>query len=70
VTIMRSMVLKRCCIRLTSLFDSRSCVVLQDCPAFASLPQYVRLVGGASMAAANALVKDEVDIAICWDGGR
>ncbi|KAI0684298.1 histone deacetylase complex protein [Cytidiella melzeri] len=42
----------------------------EDCPAFASLPHYVRLVGGATMAAANALVKDEVDIAICWDGGR
>lgn len=39
-----------------------------DCPPFPGLPDYVQLVAGASLTAANALKL--VDVAICWDGGR
>ncbi|KAI0746555.1 histone deacetylase complex protein [Daedaleopsis nitida] len=42
----------------------------EDCPSFAHLPEYVRLVAGASLSAARALREDQADIAICWDGGR
>ncbi|KAI0937662.1 hypothetical protein AcW1_001515 [Taiwanofungus camphoratus] len=42
----------------------------EDCPPFDGLPEYIRLVGGASLSAANALCRGEADITICWDGGR
>ncbi|KAI0764765.1 histone deacetylase complex protein [Fomes fomentarius] len=42
----------------------------EDCPSFPHLPEYVRLVGGASLSAARVLREDQADIAICWDGGR
>ncbi|KAI0367212.1 histone deacetylase complex protein [Pilatotrama ljubarskyi] len=42
----------------------------EDCPAFAQLPDYIRLVAGATLTAAKALKDNTVDIAICWDGGR
>ncbi|KAH9939186.1 histone deacetylase 8 [Amylocystis lapponica] len=42
----------------------------EDCPPFSGLPEYVRLVAGASLTAADALRQDRADIAICWDGGR
>ncbi|RPD65254.1 Arginase/deacetylase [Lentinus tigrinus ALCF2SS1-7] len=43
----------------------------EDCPSFPHLPDYVRLVAGASLSAAKALREDkQVSIAICWDGGR
>ncbi|KAH8100349.1 histone deacetylase 8 [Cristinia sonorae] len=41
-----------------------------DCPPFHGLPDYIRLVAGASLTAANALKDGNTDIAICWDGGR
>lgn len=44
----------------------------EDCPPFAGLPAYVRLIAGASLAAANALYASTGDaqISVCWDGGR
>lgn len=39
-----------------------------DCPRFPGLADYVQLVAGASLAAANALKL--ASISICWDGGR
>ncbi|PCH45034.1 histone deacetylase 8 [Wolfiporia cocos MD-104 SS10] len=42
----------------------------EDCPPFKGLPEYARLVAGASLAAATALRDGHADIAICWDGGR
>jgi histone deacetylase 8 len=44
--------------------------VLQDCPLFPGLSEYIQLVGGATLTAATALQNIAVDIAICWDGGR
>ncbi|KAI1798400.1 histone deacetylase complex protein [Ganoderma leucocontextum] len=42
----------------------------EDCPTFPHLPDYVRLVAGATLAAAKALKEDSADVSICWDGGR
>ncbi|EJF58949.1 histone deacetylase complex protein [Dichomitus squalens] len=42
----------------------------EDCPAFPHLPDYVRYVAGATLAAARALKDDTADISVCWDGGR
>ncbi|KAI0718355.1 hypothetical protein C8T65DRAFT_638688 [Cerioporus squamosus] len=43
----------------------------EDCPSFPHLPDYVRLVAGASLTAAKALREDtHTSISICWDGGR
>ncbi|KAI1791209.1 hypothetical protein LXA43DRAFT_445910 [Ganoderma leucocontextum] len=42
----------------------------EDCPTFSHLPDYVRLVAGATLAAAKALKEDSSDVSICWDGGR
>ncbi|PSS03319.1 hypothetical protein PHLCEN_2v3993 [Hermanssonia centrifuga] len=42
----------------------------EDCPAFSGLSDYVCLVAGASLKAADTLQKGEAVIAICWDGGR
>ncbi|RDX46705.1 Arginase/deacetylase [Lentinus brumalis] len=43
----------------------------EDCPSFPHLPEYVRLVAGASLTAAKALREDnQASISICWDGGR
>ncbi|KII84681.1 hypothetical protein PLICRDRAFT_179484 [Plicaturopsis crispa FD-325 SS-3] len=44
--------------------------LVDDCPAFRGLAEYVELIGGASLAAANVLRQEKADIAICWDGGR
>ncbi|TFK41576.1 histone deacetylase 8 [Crucibulum laeve] len=41
-----------------------------DCPPFSGLPDYVRLVAGATLTAADALRQETADVAICWDGGR
>ncbi|OCH87067.1 histone deacetylase complex protein [Obba rivulosa] len=41
-----------------------------DCPTFTGLPEYVRLVAGASLTAARLLIQKKADITICWDGGR
>ncbi|KAK7046839.1 Hist-deacetyl domain-containing protein [Favolaschia claudopus] len=41
-----------------------------DCPMFEGLPDYVRLVGGASLTAVKMLRNPRCDVAICWDGGR
>ncbi|PPQ68447.1 hypothetical protein CVT26_006034 [Gymnopilus dilepis] len=41
-----------------------------DCPPFRGLPQYVQIVGGATLTAVSALQQHLTDIAICWDGGR
>ncbi|CAG8454193.1 9411_t:CDS:2 [Paraglomus occultum] len=41
-----------------------------DCPVFKGLAKYIRLVVGSTIAAAQALNKGEVDVAIHWDGGR
>jgi histone deacetylase 8 len=45
-------------------------IYFQDCPPFVGLPEYVQLIAGASLTAANALKQDKADVAICWDGGR
>ena len=42
----------------------------QDCPLFAGLPAYIRLVAGASLSSTSILRQDKADVAICWDGGR
>lgn len=42
----------------------------QDCPPFPGLHDYVPLVAGGTLTAANALARHVSDIAICWDGGR
>ncbi|KAK7676230.1 hypothetical protein QCA50_020810 [Cerrena zonata] len=42
----------------------------EDCPWFRELPAYIRLVGGASLTAANALAQGQATIAINWEGGR
>ncbi|KAF8880021.1 histone deacetylase complex protein [Infundibulicybe gibba] len=41
-----------------------------DCPTFLGLPDYVQLIAGATLAAADALKEGISDIALCWDGGR
>ncbi|KAF8804773.1 Arginase/deacetylase [Phlegmacium glaucopus] len=41
-----------------------------DCPPFPGLPDYVQLIGGATLTAVAALHNDISNIAICWDGGR
>ncbi|KAF9459125.1 histone deacetylase complex protein [Collybia nuda] len=41
-----------------------------DCPPFPQLHDYVPLVAGATLTAANVLVKNISDVAISWDGGR
>ncbi|CAO1623990.1 unnamed protein product [Jaminaea pallidilutea] len=50
--------------------DSETFGLLDDCPRFQGLEDYVKLVAGASITAAELLASDEADIAICWDGGR
>ncbi|KAI0674128.1 histone deacetylase complex protein [Trametes maxima] len=42
----------------------------EDCPAFPNLPEYVKLVAGATLTAAKSLREGLADVAICWDGGR
>lgn len=44
--------------------------LLDDCPRFQGLEDYVKHVAGASITAAELLASDEADVAICWDGGR
>ncbi|KAF5345921.1 hypothetical protein D9758_011417 [Tetrapyrgos nigripes] len=41
-----------------------------DCPIFEGMSDYIQLVAGATMTAANALKLGKVETAICWDGGR
>ncbi|KAH8829748.1 histone deacetylase 8 [Flagelloscypha sp. PMI_526] len=41
-----------------------------DSPPFPGLPNYVRLVAGASITAAGALKSGKFQTAIAWDGGR
>ncbi|KAJ4473067.1 histone deacetylase 8 [Lentinula aciculospora] len=41
-----------------------------DCPRFSGLPEYIRLVAGATITAANTLRSGYTDISINWDGGR
>ncbi|GAA5821558.1 hypothetical protein JCM3770_006823 [Rhodotorula araucariae] len=41
-----------------------------DCPVFDGLPDYVKLVAGASMTAARELRDGRADVAINWTGGR
>ncbi|KAK4047160.1 hypothetical protein OIV83_005612 [Microbotryomycetes sp. JL201] len=41
-----------------------------DCPMFDELSEYVQLVAGASIEAADLLRKEEADIVINWHGGR
>ncbi|KAI3601319.1 histone deacetylase 8 [Moniliophthora roreri] len=41
-----------------------------DCPVFPGLKEYVCCVAGATLTAVNALKVPNVEVAICWDGGR
>ncbi|KAG6848930.1 hypothetical protein H0H93_012701 [Arthromyces matolae] len=41
-----------------------------SCPPFPLLPAYVSLVAGAALTAAQALITNEAQVTICWDGGR
>ena len=41
-----------------------------DAPRFYGMEAYCRAVAGGSLDAATALVEDECDIAIHWEGGR
>ena len=45
-------------------------MMLQDCPPFRDMHEYIQLVAGATLTAVDALKDDVCDIAICWDGGR
>ena len=42
----------------------------QDCPPFQGLSEYVQLVAGAALTAAEVLRQSKAEVAICWDGGR
>ncbi|GJE98067.1 histone deacetylase [Phanerochaete sordida] len=42
----------------------------EDCPVFRGLPEYTRLVAGATLTAVKTLTEGQADVAICWDGGR
>ncbi|THU92818.1 Arginase/deacetylase [Dendrothele bispora CBS 962.96] len=44
--------------------------LIDDCPIFEGMSDYIQLVAGATLTAANALKVGAIDIAICWDGGR
>lgn len=45
--------------------------LVDDCPRFVGLEEYVRLIAGGAITAARALSGPEAaDIAIFWDGGR
>ncbi|KPV75004.1 uncharacterized protein RHOBADRAFT_53914 [Rhodotorula graminis WP1] len=50
--------------------DTDTLGLQDDCPVFAGLPDYARLVAGASMTAARELRDGRADIAINWTGGR
>ncbi|KAG8760139.1 hypothetical protein FRC12_009613 [Ceratobasidium sp. 428] len=41
-----------------------------DCPAFPGLDEYISLIAGATLTAAQAVQSGRFDVAICWDGGR
>ncbi|KAF6757783.1 hypothetical protein DFP72DRAFT_845707 [Ephemerocybe angulata] len=41
-----------------------------DCPIFPGLSDYVQLVGGATLTAAETLKTGFAEVAIAWDGGR
>ncbi|KAF8605689.1 Arginase/deacetylase [Ceratobasidium sp. AG-I] len=41
-----------------------------DCAPFPRLDEYVLLIAGATLTAAQALQTGRFDVAICWDGGR
>ncbi|KAG8744939.1 hypothetical protein FRC10_009174 [Ceratobasidium sp. 414] len=41
-----------------------------DCPVFPRLNDYIELVAGATLTAAQAVKSGRFDVAICWDGGR
>ncbi|KAJ3010422.1 hypothetical protein HKX48_007400 [Thoreauomyces humboldtii] len=41
-----------------------------DCPVFEGISSYCSQVAGGTLAAAQALVSRDVDVAINWDGGR
>ncbi|KAG8694802.1 hypothetical protein FRC08_008249 [Ceratobasidium sp. 394] len=41
-----------------------------DCPVFPRLDDYIALVAGATLTAAQAVQSGRFDVAICWDGGR
>ena len=40
-----------------------------DCPIFPGVYEYMCAIAGSSLAAADILVKGEVDVAINWYGG-
>lgn len=44
--------------------------LLDDCPQFEGLSNYVRYVAGATLTACRALRDDRCDTAIVWTGGR
>lgn len=44
--------------------------LLDDCPHFKQLKNYVELIAGGSLTAARLLAEDKSDVAIFWDGGR
>ncbi|KAJ3355332.1 Histone deacetylase 8 [Entophlyctis luteolus] len=44
--------------------------LLDDCPVFPGLSDYVRQVAGGTLAAVDALKDPQTTVAIYWDGGR
>ncbi|KAJ3996432.1 histone deacetylase complex protein [Lentinula boryana] len=50
--------------------DSAEFGLEDDCPRFSGLPEYVRLVAGATITAARVLRFGYANISINWDGGR
>ncbi|KAJ3771033.1 hypothetical protein FB446DRAFT_742043 [Lentinula raphanica] len=55
--------------RQTNL-DSTDFGLEDDCPRFLGLPEYARLVAGATITAANSLHSGYATTAINWEGGR
>ena len=44
--------------------------MFQDCPPFPGLPQYVRIIAGATLTAVKTIIDGTADIVVYWDGGR
>lgn len=58
------------CLNLLSPRTSNGPAVLQDCPYFPGLKEYILLLGGAVLDAVGVLKSGQVDVSIVWDGGR
>ncbi len=55
--------------RLRKKYSSPSLPPAYDCPIFPGVYDYVCAIAGASLVAAEAILKGDTDIAINWYGG-